>query len=59
VLAAAPQCVRAALETNQPWRLLRPALAGLRLGCAVEDTASTGEAEGMGRVLPLFTGFSV
>jgi ribonuclease D len=59
VLAAAPQCVRAALETSQPWRMLRPALAGLRLGCAVEDTAANGEAEGMGRVLPLFTGLSV
>lgn len=52
---ALPECVQRAMRNAQPWRLLRPALAGLRLTCAVapsRDSAS-GRSDG-GRIIPLF-----
>jgi hypothetical protein len=51
--SAAPRVVRSALSAPQPWRLVRPALAGLRLACAVGERPP--DAEEQGRVLPLFS----
>jgi hypothetical protein len=52
---ALPQRVQRAMREVQPWRLLRPVLAGLRLTCAIEQDGDAGLAcEDHGRIIPLF-----
>jgi ribonuclease D len=51
---AAPPCLERALRQPQPWRLVRAALAGLRLHVAIEAPPAVWEGERAGQLLSLF-----
>ncbi len=52
-----PPCLQRALGEPQPWRLVRAALASLRLRCALQTAAPAGRHAGQGaHLLPLFAG---